>query len=69
MQNVMLANAIAGQGINSPLPSHEGMLFALFLGVAGMLMLTAAVLMVRRDSARHAVRYARTHRRSVKGAA
>jgi hypothetical protein len=69
MQNIMLASAVMGQGINTPLPSHEGMLFALFLGVAGMLMLTAAVLMVRRETTRHAVRYARTHRRSVKGAA
>ena len=62
--NIMMAAAITGQGINSPLQSHEGLLFALFLSVAGMLMLTAAALMVRRETTRHAVRYARSQRRT-----
>jgi hypothetical protein len=62
--NITMAAAVAGQGINSPLPSHEGMLFALFLAVSGMMLLTAAVLVVRRESARDAVRYARSHRRT-----
>ena len=62
--NIMMAAAVAGQGINSSLPSHEGMLFSLFLAVAGTMLLTAAALMVRRDTTRHAVRYARSHRRT-----
>ena len=62
--NIMMAAAVAGQGINTPMPSHEGLLFSLFLGVAGMMMLTAAALMVRRETTRHAVRYARSHRRT-----
>ncbi len=60
----MMAAAVAGQGINTPMPSHEGMLFSLFLGIAGLMMLTAAGLMVRREVPRHAVRYARSHRRT-----
>ena len=62
--NIMMVAASAGQGINPALPSHEGMLFSLFLGIAGMMMLTAAALMVRREAPRHAVRYARSHRRT-----
>ncbi len=62
--NIMMATAVVGQGINSPMPSHEGMLFSLFLGIAGLMLLTAAGLMVRREAPRHAVRYARSHRRT-----
>ena len=62
--NIMMAAAVTGQGINSPMPSHEGLLFTLFLGVAGLMLLTAAAMMVRRETSRHAVRYARSHRRT-----
>jgi hypothetical protein len=62
--NIMMVAAAAGQGINPALPTHEGMLFTLFLGIAGVMMLTAAGLMVRREAPRHAVRYARSHRRT-----
>ncbi len=61
--NIMMV-AAAGQGSNPALPSHEGMLFCLFLGIAGMMLLTAAGLMVRREQPRGAVRYARSHRRT-----
>lgn len=62
--NIMMVAAAAGHGINPALPSQEGMLFCLFLGIAGMMLLTAAGLMVRREAPRHAVRYARSHRRT-----
>jgi hypothetical protein len=62
--NIMMAAAVAGQGHNPALPTHEGALFCLFLGIAGMMLLTAAALMVRREAPRDAVRYARSHRRT-----
>lgn len=62
--NIMMAAAVAGQGANPALPSHEGFLFCLFLGIAGMMLLTAAALMVRREAPRDAVRCARSHRRT-----
>ena len=62
--NIMMVAAAGGQGINPALPCHEGMLFTLFLGIAGMMMLTAAALLVRKEAPRHAVRYARSHRRT-----
>jgi hypothetical protein len=62
--NIMMVAAVAGQGINPALPSHEGMLFSLFLGIAGVMLLTAAALMVRKEAPKHAVRYARSHRRT-----
>jgi hypothetical protein len=62
--NIMMVAAAAGHGINPGLPSHEGMLFTLFLAVAGMMLLTAAALMVRREAPTHVVRYARSHRRT-----
>lgn len=62
--NIMMIAASAGQGVNPALPSHEGMLFALFLGVAGMMLLTTAAMMVRRETPRHAVRYGRPQRRT-----
>ncbi len=62
--NIMMIAAATGHGINPALPSHEGILFTLFLGVAGMMLLTAAALMVRREAPRHAVRYARSNRRA-----
>ena len=62
--NIMMAAAVTGQGINSPMPSHEGLLLTHFLGVAGLMLLTAAAMMVRRETSRHAVRYARSHRRT-----
>ncbi len=61
--NIMMVAAAAGHGTNPGLPSHEGILFTLFLGIAGMMMLTAAALMGRREAPKHAVRYARSHRR------
>jgi len=60
--NIMMVAAARGQGVNPSLPSHEGMLFTLFLAVAGLMLLTAAALMVRREAPRHAVRYARSRR-------
>jgi len=62
--NIMMVAAAAGHGTNPGLPSHEGMLFCLFLGIAGMMLLTAAALMVRREAPRHAVRYTRSNRRA-----
>ena len=62
--NIMMVAAVAGQGINPALPSQEGILFSLFLGIAGVMLLSAAALMVRREVPRHAVRYARSHRRT-----
>lgn len=62
--NIMMVAASAGQGINPALPSYEGMLFSLFLGVAGIMLLTAAALMVRREAPKHTVRYARSQRRT-----
>lgn len=62
--NIMMAAAAAGQGVNASLSSKEGMLFSLFLGVAGIMLLTAAALMVRREAPRHAVRYVRSQRRA-----
>lgn len=62
--NIMMVAAVAGQGINPAVPSHEGMMFCLFLGIAGMMMLTAAAMMVRRESSKDAVRYTRSHRRT-----
>lgn len=62
--NIMMVAAVAGQGLNSPMASHEGTLFCLFLGIAGMMLLTAAALIVRREMPRDAVRYARSHRRT-----
>lgn len=62
--NIMMVAAAAGHGTNPGLPSHEGMLFCLFLGIAGMMLLTAAALMVRRETPKHEVRYARSHRRT-----
>jgi len=62
--NIMMVAAVAGQGSNPALPSHEGMLFCLFLGIAGMMLLSAAAMIVRREVPRDAVRYARSHRRT-----
>ncbi|MDD5305070.1 MAG: hypothetical protein PHS14_18380 [Elusimicrobia bacterium] len=61
--NIMMVAAVAGQGINPAVPSHEGMMCCLFLAIAGMMLLTAAALMVAREAPRDAVRYARSHRR------
>jgi len=63
MNNMMMVAVAAGHGTNPGLPSHEGMLFCLFLAIAGMMLLTAAALMVRREAPRHAVRYTRSNRR------
>ncbi len=62
--NIMMVAAVAGQGTNPALPSQEGMLFCLFLGIAGMMLLSAAAMIVRREVPRHGVRYARSHRRT-----
>lgn len=62
--NIMMAAAVAGHGTNPGLPCHEGTLFCLFLGIAGVMLLSAAALLVRREATRHEVRYARLHRRT-----
>jgi hypothetical protein len=62
--NIMMIAAAAGHGTNPGLPSNEGMMFTLFLGIAGMMLLTAAGLMVRRQERRHTVRYVRSNRRA-----
>jgi len=62
--NIMMVAAAAGHGTNPGLPSQEGMLFTLFLAIAGMMLLSAAALMVRRESPRHVVRYVRSHSRT-----
>lgn len=59
---MMVAAATGAQSAYPALPSHEGALFSLFLGVAGLMLITAAALMVRREAPRHAVRYARSRR-------
>jgi hypothetical protein len=60
--NIMIVAAATRGGINPTLPSHEGMLFTLFLVVAGLMLLTAAALMVNREAPPHAVRYCRSRR-------
>jgi len=62
--NIMMAAAVAGHGSNPALPSHEGALFCVFLGIAGVMLLSAAALIVRKETTRHEVRYARLHRRT-----
>lgn len=62
--NIMMAAAVAGRGSNPSLPCQEATLFCLFLGIAGLMLLTAAAMMVRREEARDVVRYARSHRRT-----
>lgn len=58
--NIAMIAAATGQGINPALPSHEGMLFSLFLAVAGVVLLTAAALWSA--APRQAVRYVRSRR-------
>ena len=60
--NLMMIAASAGQGGNPGLPSQEGMLFSLFLAVAGVMLLTAAALMVRNGTPAQGVRYTRARR-------
>lgn len=62
--NIMMVAAVAGHGNNPGLPCQESGLFCLFLAIAGLMLLTAAALLVRREGSRHAVRYARSHRRT-----
>ncbi len=62
--NIMMVAAVAGHGNNPGLPCQESGLFCLFLAIAGLMLLTAAALMVRREGSRHAVRYARSNRRT-----
>jgi hypothetical protein len=62
--NIMMVAAVAGHGTNPGLPSQEGALCCLFLAVAGLMLLTAAALIVRREGSNHVVRYARSHRRT-----
>ncbi|MBI2386256.1 MAG: hypothetical protein HYV14_09615 [Elusimicrobia bacterium] len=62
--NIMMVAAVAGHGSNPGLPCQEGTLFCLFLAIAGLMLLTAAALLVRREAPRDAVRYARSHRRT-----
>lgn len=62
--NIMMAAAVAGHGTNPGLPSHESTMICLFLGIAGVMLLSAAAMIVRREASRHEVRYARLHRRT-----
>jgi len=62
--NIMMVAAAGHQGIHPALPANEAALFTLFLAVAGMMLLTAAALMVRHEAPERAVRYARSHRRT-----
>ena len=63
--NIMMVAAVAGHGNNPGLPCQESGLFCLFLAIAGVMLLTAAALIVRREGSRNdAVRYARSHRRT-----
>ena len=48
--NYMMVAAVAGRGNNPGLPCSEGMMFCLFLGIAGLMLLTAAALIVRREA-------------------
>ncbi len=50
--NIMMVAAAAGQGSSSALPLHEGTLFALFFGIVGAMLLTAAACTVFRSSQR-----------------
>lgn len=60
--NMMMVAASAGQGVNPGLPSQEAMMFTVFLAVAGVVLLTAAALMVRSGNPSHALRYTRARR-------
>ncbi len=62
--NYMMVAAVAGRGSNPGLPCSEGTMFCLFLGLAGLMLLTAAALIVRREAPRDAVRYGRSQRRT-----
>lgn len=57
--NIMMIAAGRGMGVNPGLSPHEGILFSAFLALAGLMLLTAAALLVRRGAPRHAARYAR----------
>ena len=60
--NMMMVAAVSGHGINSGLPSNEGIMFSLFLAVAGLMLLPAAALMVRTGHSDQAMRYTRSRR-------
>ena len=62
--NIMMVAAVAGRGTNPGLPCHEGSLVCLVLAIAGLMLLTAAALLVRREAPKEVVRYARSHRRT-----
>lgn len=60
--NMMMVAAAAGQGVNPALPSQDGMMFSLFLAAAGMMLLTAAAQMVRKEARVRVVLYTRARR-------
>lgn len=60
--NYMIVAAVAGRGSNPSLPLSEDMMLCLFLGIAGLMLLTAAGMIVRREAPRDAVRYGRSGR-------
>lgn len=62
--NYMIVAAAAGRGTNPGLPCSEATMFCVFLGLAGLMLLTAAAMIVRREAPRDAVRYGRSQRRT-----
>ena len=65
--NIMMVAASTGLGLNPGLPANETALLVFFLGSAGIMLLTAAALLLRSDCTPHAVRYARARRSSNGG--
>ena len=60
--NIMMVAASTGLGMNPALPANQGMALCFFLATAGVMLLSAAALMVTAEQPRHAVRYARVKR-------
>ena len=61
--NIMMVAAAQGQGINPGVPASETSFVCLFLAVSGVMLLTAAALLVRREEPKAVrVRYARSRR-------
>jgi len=60
--NIMMVAASAGQGINPTLPMQEGALFVLFLGVAGLALLSVGGALLLREHPHALARYTRSRR-------
>jgi hypothetical protein len=65
--NIMMVAASTGLGMNPGLPTNEGILLVFFLASAGVMLLSAAALIVKSEQPKHAVRYARARRVSNGG--